>query len=164
MKRCRICGETKPFEAFYRASGMKDGHRGECKPCFQAERRRKYDSADAVARVKRWRDNNRERYDSYRAEYRNRPERKRAMRDLYYRRTFGITADDVDALLEKQDGKCAICGGEPARENGWHVDHDHNTGRIRGVLCQRCNHAIGLLDEDPERLRAAADYLESASR
>jgi hypothetical protein len=86
------------------------------------------------------------------------------MRDLYYRRTFGISADDVDALLLAQDGRCAICGGVPNRVDGWHVDHDHATGAIRGVLCSRCNHAIGLMEEDPQRLRAAAGYLEGASR
>ena len=59
---------------------------------------------------------------------------------------------------------CAMCGGTPTRAEGWHVDHDHETGGIRGVLCSRCNHAIGLLDEDPQRLRAAADYLEGVSR
>jgi hypothetical protein len=164
MKHCRICGELKPLEAFYRATGMRDGHRNECKACFQAGQKAKYNSAEAVARVKRWQERNPERLAAYRAEYRNRPERKRAMRDLYYRRNFGITADDVDALLAGQGGKCAICGDEPARAEGWHVDHDHETGRIRGVLCQRCNHGIGLLDEDPARLRVAADYLESASR
>jgi hypothetical protein len=164
MKHCRICGELKPFDDFYRATGMRDGRRNECKPCFQADRKAKYNSAEAVARVKRWQEQNPERLAAYQAEYRNRPERKRAMRDLYYRRNFGVTADDVDALLAGQGGRCAICGGTPTRAEGWHVDYDHVTGRIRGVLCQRCNHGIGLLDEDPARLRAAADYLESASR
>src|SRR5436190_198161 len=117
---------------------MKDGYRGECKACFQAARKAKYVSADAVARVTEWRQANPERFKAYQAEYRNRPERKRAMRDLYYRRTFGISADDVDALLLAQDGRCAICGGVPKRVDGWHVDHDHATGAIRGVLCSRC--------------------------
>src|SRR6476620_10055272 len=104
---------------------MRDGRRNECKPCFQARQKASYDSAAAVARVQRWREANPDHYAAYRAEYRNRPERKRAMRDLYYRRTFGITADDVDALLEAQGGMCAICSGKPARAEGWHVDHDH---------------------------------------
>ena len=164
MKHCRICGELKPLEAFYRATGIRDGHRNECKPCFQAGQKAKYNSTEAVPRVKRWQERNPERLAAYRAEYRNRPERKRAMRDLYYRRTFGITADDVDALIEKQGGKCLICGRTPERLASWHVDHCHETGNVRGILCIDCNQGIGKFHEDPQRLRAAADYLESVSR
>jgi hypothetical protein len=86
------------------------------------------------------------------------------MRDLYYRRTFGISADDVDALIEKQGGVCAICGRTPTRLASWHVDHCHDTGLVRGVLCIDCNQGIGKFHEDPARLRAAADYLEGATR
>jgi Autographiviridae endonuclease VII len=165
-KYCKKCGEFKLLTDFYRASENKDGRRGECIACAKVIRRRWYDAnhEKAVVAAQRWAQRNPDRVAAYREEYRNRPERKRAMRDLYYRRTFGITADDVDALIEKQCGKCAICEGVPARAEGWHVDHDHATSRIRGVLCQRCNHGIGLLDEDPARLRAAAEYLESANR
>lgn len=163
--QCNTCLVVKPLEDFYKASGMRHGHRGDCKTAIL---RRRSDATKrirrSIARVKEWRERNRERLDAYRAEYRRRPERKRAMRDLYYRQTFGITADDVDALLAAQRGACAICGGAPSRADGWHVDHDHGAGRIRGVLCSRCNHAIGLFREDPTRLRRAADYLEGASR
>jgi len=86
------------------------------------------------------------------------------MRDLYYRRTFGITADDVDALIEKQGGVCIICGRTPTRLASWHVDHCHETGAVRGMLCIDCNQGIGKFHEDPDRLRAAADYLEGATR
>ena len=143
---------------------MRDGRRNECKPCFQADRKAKYNSAEAVARVKRWQERNPERLAAYRAEYRNRPERKRKQRDTYYRRTFGITADDVDALIEKQAGQCAICGRTPTRLASWHVDHCHATGVVRGMLCIDCNQGIGKFHEDPARLHAAADYLESTSR
>jgi CRISPR/Cas system-associated protein Cas10 (large subunit of type III CRISPR-Cas system) len=159
MKRCRVCGELKPLDAFYRARGMKDGYRGECKPCFKASAKARYDSPTAVARAKQWRVDNRERHRAYQAEYRARPERKRAMRDLYYRRTFGLSADDVDAMLEAQGGGCAICGTKPERLASLHVDHCHGSGRIRGLLCLNCNQGIGKLGEDPERLRRAAEYL-----
>jgi hypothetical protein len=164
VKQCRICGELKSLSEFYKASGMKDGHRGECRACFQAERRKNYKSAEAVARTQRWRDANPARFKAWQAEYRNRPERKRAMRDLYYRRTFGITADDVDALIEKQGGVCAICGRTPTRLASWHVDHCHETGVVRGMLCIDCNQGIGKFHEDPQRLRDAAAYLEGVSR
>jgi hypothetical protein len=159
MKRCKVCGELKPFEAFYRAKGMRDGHRNECKPCFQLQAKGRYDSAEAVARVKEWREKNADRFRAYQAEYRARPERKRAMRDLYYQRTFGISADDFDAMLEAQGGGCAICGERPDREASLHVDHCHDTGRIRGILCLNCNQGLGKFDHDPELLQRAADYL-----
>ncbi len=82
------------------------------------------------------------------------------MRDLYYRRTFGITADAVDRLLQAQGGGCAICGAAPARLASMHVDHDHGTGVIRGILCINCNQGIGKFAEDADRLRRAAEYLD----
>ena len=73
---------------------------------------------------------------------------------------FGLSWDDYDLLLICQDGRCAICGGKP-RKYGLAVDHDHKTGEIRGLLCSRCNHRmLGAANDDPARLRKAADYLE----
>ena len=75
---------------------------------------------------------------------------------------YGLTEEDYKAMLERQDHCCAICGSTewPGKDNRPHVDHDHATGRIRGILCSKCNLAIGHMDDDPKRLRAAADYLE----
>jgi hypothetical protein len=157
MKTCSKCGQTKPIDDFYRAAGMRDGRRNDCKVCNLAAKKARYVSADAVARVERWR--NPKRFSAYQAEYRKRPERKRAMRDLYYRRTHGLSADAVDEMLAAQGGVCAICKERPEVEARMHVDHDHRSGAIRGVLCSRCNHAIGLLREDPVLFARAADYL-----
>ncbi len=81
------------------------------------------------------------------------------MRDAYYRRTFGISADDFDALLAKQGGCCAICNKRPERDASLHLDHCHETGAIRGILCGTCNKGLGLFGEDPELLDAAGRYL-----
>jgi hypothetical protein len=161
MKRCRVCGEVKPLEDFYRAAGMADGYRHDCKACNLAAKKRRYEANPqlAIERVQRWRDEHPERFAAYQAEYRNRPQRKRAMRDLHYRATYGLSADDVDAMLEAQGGGCAICGVRPERLASLHVDHCHGSGRIRGLLCLNCNQGIGKLGEDPERLRRAAEYL-----
>lgn len=161
-KCCRLCGDSKPLDEFHRASGTRDGHRGECKSCFRELAKARYDSARAVERTEKWRKANPERYADYRREYQSRPERKRAMRDLYYRRTFGISADEFDELLEEQGGGCAICGKPPDRAGGMHLDHDHETGVIRGILCQPCNHAVGLFQDNPDLLEKAARYLRSA--
>lgn len=71
---------------------------------------------------------------------------------------LGITQEEFDGLLAEQQGKCAIDGCMGAAE---HIDHDHKTGQIRGLLCGRCNPGLGLFDDDPAKLFAAAKYLES---
>jgi hypothetical protein len=74
--------------------------------------------------------------------------------------TFGLSWDDFELLFACQEGKCAICGNHP-RSYMLAVDHDHKTGEIRGLLCRRCNHRLlGSANDDPARLRRAADYLE----
>jgi hypothetical protein len=163
-KTCRICGDRKPLSAFYRAAGMRDGYRNECRACFQSKAKARYQAdpgarARAVASASAWRERNPEQAAAYQAAYRQRPERKRAMRDLYYRRTYGLTADEVDDLLEAQGGGCAICGARPERLASLHLDHDHATGAIRGFLCIDCNHGLGKLRDDPTLLRRAADYV-----
>lgn len=67
-----------------------------------------------------------------------------------------------DEIFVSQNGVCAICGGGPivSRFKNLSVDHCHSTNVIRGLLCGLCNPAIGLMQDDPARLRAAADYLE----
>lgn len=162
-KPCRLCGEVKSLTEFHRASDMRDGHRGECKACFRESARARYDSARAVARATKWREQNPERFREYQARYRARPERKRKMRDLYYRRTFGISADEFDALLDEQGGGCAVCGRRPARVASLHLDHCHDTGRVRGILCLSCNQGIGKFRDDPELLERAAWYLRTGA-
>lgn len=74
-------------------------------------------------------------------------------------KSYGITPEDFDKMLAEQDGVCAVCSGDgDGRE--WHVDHCHDSSRVRGILCGKCNMGIGLLGESAERLRLAADYLE----
>jgi len=74
---------------------------------------------------------------------------------------YGITKDEYEAMLAGQDGRCAICRVDtPGGKGGWHVDHDHDTKVIRGLLCHHCNIGVGQFKDDPEILRAAADYLE----
>lgn len=72
-------------------------------------------------------------------------------------RRYGLGADDVDAMVAAQDGLCAICRKRPPG----HVDHDHKTGRVRGVLCSECNQELGNFRDDTAALRAAINYLET---
>lgn len=88
---------------------------------------------------------------------------RRRARAKHLRRAFGITLEDYERMLHEQGGVCAACGQawEPtARNPGLCVDHDHETGEVRGLLCDPCNRAAGSVGDDPARLRALADYLD----
>src|SRR4051812_13765810 len=73
-------------------------------------------------------------------------------RTYHLKRRYGISADDADMMLAEQGGLCAICGIAPAE----HVDHDHETGLVRQLLCFNCNGGLGQFKDDPDVLRAAA--------
>lgn len=80
-------------------------------------------------------------------------------------RLYGLTLDAYDRMVAQQGGRCAICGS-PEADGKWkrfHVDHDHETGRVRALLCNGCNRGLGFFQDKPEALRAAADYLERFS-
>ncbi|MFZ6002544.1 MAG: endonuclease VII domain-containing protein [Actinomycetota bacterium] len=160
-KRCTKCGLVKPLSAFYAMQGMRDGHRNDCIECNKAAKRERHarDPEPYRERARQWALENSERRAAYQAEYRNRPERKRVMRDLYYRRTYGITADEVDEMLDAQNGGCAICGAKPERLASMHVDHDHDLGHLRGLLCIACNQGLGQFRDNPEILLRAIVYL-----
>lgn len=81
--------------------------------------------------------------------------------NLQYLKRYGVTAADKQALLAKQRSKCAICRIATPTKGGWHLDHDHKTKEIRGVLCGRCNWMIGHARESPKVLLAAAKYLQA---
>lgn len=74
---------------------------------------------------------------------------------------YGMTIEQFDALYELQGGRCAICRVET--EKKLNVDHCHNTGRVRGLLCWPCNSSLGKFNEDADLLEAAAKYLRGAN-
>lgn len=81
-------------------------------------------------------------------------------RDGYLRRTYGITEAEYLEVLEYQEGRCAICDRAPRRDKNLHVDHDHRSGVIRGLLCMPCNHdLLGRRDKDPGLFLRAYEYL-----
>ena len=77
-------------------------------------------------------------------------------------RKFGLSLADYEALLEAQGGLCAICRCPCPTGKRLAVDYDHETGAVRGLLCAACNRGIGMFSDDPDRLRAALTYLETA--
>lgn len=88
---------------------------------------------------------------------------KEQIRERVLIKKYGITLEQFDALLVVQNGRCAICGGrEPGGRYGqWYVDHDHITGIVRGLLCNRCNISLGKFEDDPDLLEKAAAYVRA---
>lgn len=77
-----------------------------------------------------------------------------------FRRKYGISYAERDALLAAQGSACGVCRRTDPGSRGWQLDHCHASRKVRGVLCQFCNTAIGLLRDDPSVARSLADYLE----
>lgn len=136
MKRCNHCQQTKPLEAFGVDRQTKDGLYAWCKLCASEKR-------------KEW----------HRTKYTPEYGRKRNLRKYH------ITPEEFDLKLAAQGFKCAIC--QKSAENlksyrgdqKFGVDHDHITGKNRGLLCQECNRALGLFHEDTLALQTAIEYL-----
>jgi Recombination endonuclease VII len=159
VKRCRKCGELKPLTAFYKEQGCRDGYRNDCKACFAARSKQWYlrNRSHVIARVKTWQQTNPERVKATRKAAQ--PRRRPIDRDARLRRVFGLSSDQYAAMLEDQGGGCALCGRTPPPGRSLHVDHDHETGVVRGLLCFRCNAGIGQFREDKLRLADAIVYL-----
>jgi hypothetical protein len=167
LKRCPGCGVEKPAGDYHRRLGALAS---QCKPCVAA-----YSKAYNVANAERlrakkaeWRERNRAKL---RAEARRRhhtlkhdPAYKRDKALHVLQMKYGVTPIEYVAMLAGQDGACAICR-LPAAENvhgRLHLDHDHATERVRGLLCEKCNMGLAKFRDQPAFLRAAADYLEKS--
>lgn len=148
-KRCKSCGQEKTLEEFHKLVRCKDGRRPICIACVNEQRTPGYEARQAAApQVAEDRERQRAR-----AGYR---------KPGYFLRLYGITIEEFHRLYEAQQGCCVICGihaEESARTLS--VDHSHVTGEVRGLLCQKCNGGIGLLQDSPEILRRALAYLEA---
>jgi hypothetical protein len=70
-----------------------------------------------------------------------------------------MQADELRKMWLDQEGRCAICGDELS-EDAFRIDHNHQTGKVRGLLCISCNTGIGLLQDSPEVLSSAAEYIK----
>lgn len=93
------------------------------------------------------------------------PERREVNLKNSLRRIYGLSFDRYEAMVEAQGNRCSICGSQPDPQgvkaaSRLHVDHDHISGAVRDLLCNRCNMGVGYFLDDPARLRAAAAYIE----
>lgn len=110
--------------------------------------------ASTEAGLKKWRDDKRA--------YNATEQGKRNNRNRVLRFQYGITIEEYDVLANAQGNCCAICGRNSSADQYGvlHVDHDHKTGAVRGLLCGRCNRGLGQFEDVPERLEKAVTYLK----
>lgn len=80
-------------------------------------------------------------------------------RDKWYKRTYGISWEDKQRMIQSQEGRCMICKESFISEKTTHVDHDHKTGKIRDILCDTCNNGIGKFKDNIELMQNAINYL-----
>lgn len=158
LKRCRNCREILPLGSFGSQSRSSDGHQPWCKPCTN-KRMNGYDKSSRERDPEGYADRKRAEHARFKV---NNPEKHRSHVRKNNLRKYGLTPEDFDALLEKQAGLCVICKEELSPGRGRHVDHDHGTGAVRGILCNGCNVGLGYFRDSPEILKSAANYVEQA--
>lgn len=158
--RCSICTDWKALAEYQPSTQVKGC--GTCRPC-KYQQKRGYETADREkynAQVKRNRDKRRE---SIREKNREWLASDADRAKGYALAKYGITLDDYNRMLAEQGGGCAICGSE-TNKNGkaLFVDHCHDTGRVRGILCYKCNTGLGSFKDDAGLLEKAFRYLNGS--
>lgn len=171
-KKCSVCQRKLPASAFAVNRSKLDGLQNNCRECTaEAYRRRREALGKRVRRadtpeghkhcmgcdeVKPWSEWHRNATASDGLSTRCKACRAIEGRAGHLKRKYGMTEAERDAMVAEQFGICCICLAAPAE----HVDHDHETGRVRGVLCFSCNAALGQFKDQPDVIRRAAAYVE----
>lgn len=156
QKVCCHCKIEKPLSEFSKDKNQKDGYTYNCKEC----RNKKYNEW-AKNNKDKVRERNAKKWESRKAYYQS--ERGiESSRRAHLKRMFGMTLEEYNSKLEEQNGVCDICKQPETygRASFLSVDHCHNTNEIRGLLCNNCNRAIGLLKDDITVLENAVKYLK----
>ena len=150
MKTCSKCKTPKPFTEFSKAANRKDGYGANCKLCHAEYMRKKYLTIkekvknSAIAWAKQY------------------PEKRKWIRTSSARRKAGNFVTDVQFanMLEEQKYSCWICKKRFESTKDTIVDHDHTTGKIRGLLCRTCNSGLGMFKDSIDNIKAAITYLK----
>lgn len=151
-RTCTKCNENKPLEKFNKFFRKgKEYREHTCMACRQKIWRSNPDNlAKGTKRTRDWVEKNKD--------YVKRSKRERDLKRLY-----GITLIEYNSMLLKQNHSCKICSAEHNEEKYLHVDHCHTTGKVRGLLCTKCNTGLGLFNENALLLHKAVSYLEENS-
>ena len=163
-RKCTVCKQDKPIAEFGKHACMSDGVRSDCKVCgvkavvaFYKKHPEKRNAINKTYRTK-----HKAKVNAHSAKHRkkNPVYHKEYLRNWHLKTTYGITAEDYNNMFIEQGGRCAICGVHQSKlKKILHVDHCHETGVVRGLLCDGCNIAIGRMKDNVDILRNAIEYL-----
>ena len=148
MKVCKDCGISKPLEEFRQSRIGKDGkifRKNSCRACVNERTRLRYHTLSEEEKKAR-RESNPCNTPEWRQQYR-------------LKERFGLTTEEYRGMITIQNNRCATCGTEFDEQTKPQVDHCHNTGKVRGLLCRPCNTSLGLLKENPDTLKNLITYL-----
>lgn len=146
MKHCKGCNRDLPLKSFGKSGQKKNnGRRYKCNECRRKRRSEKRAENNTIY-----------------IEYEHRPDVKRRDRNCRLKREYGITIEEFEQMEKDQDYKCKICKKPENHKTKKHltVDHCHDTMKVRGLLCHRCNCAIGLLYDDINLFKQTINYLK----
>lgn len=159
MKQCSVCDKLLELSSFPKRTSLQTSKKAQCKKCVAEYKAKLYKKNEAVEKEKR-RNNYKIKQEYYRDKarihYRNNSKESNFKRRL---KKYGITEKQYYELFEKQNKCCAICKSSNSSKD-YAIHHCHNTGIVRGILCDNCNTGIGLLKEDIEIINSAVMYLK----
>ena len=159
MKKCARCGELKVHSAFRKNSQLKSGLHSYCLNCDKKIKMNYKKSARGREMNSIWEKSEKAR--SAQQKYRSSEKAKNNVRNRHLKRVFGITQDEYLKMLSSQNERCAICEKHYSYQNRrLDIDHDHETGKIRGLLCNPCNRAIGRFEHNTMLMKKAINYLK----
>ena len=143
-KTCSRCKRQKPLGMFPKRKGSHDGRRGTCKECRDTDRKKWLDNGGRVVCA------------DIAVKHRKTSKSKRAR----LLRNYGITEDQWQTMFDNQSGRCLICEKHQSElKQTLNVDHCHETGKVRGLLCGPCNQALGLMKEDKDSVLNMGRYI-----
>jgi len=150
MKKCNHCKKEKDISEFHKNKHRIDGYSHYCKECVNKVDRKNYQKNKV--KIKR---RHKERYSENPQKY------IKMAREINLKHRFGLSLNDYERMLKEQNNLCAICGKtELSYNRKLAVDHDHKTGKVRALLCMKCNHVLGNANDDINVLKNAILYLE----
>lgn len=151
--------QEKPYSYFSKDKSKKKGIHSVCKVCQKQQKATRIEEAKKVRKAHY--EKNKEQSSEYHKNRNALPEMKTKYKEKHLLQTYNLTLSELEFLKVQQKYKCAICGTheDDCSRKTLFVDHNHNTGEIRGLLCSQCNSALGLMYDNPDILMKAIQYL-----